>query len=177
MTIRAASLRATAWMPTTAKCGIYSYMIRDAQRGLLDTIPANLLTDEAPVGDHIWESSRLFVAHDARRHPSPRTCATDPVGRNRGAAWRDEMPTLFAAAPVPSRSTCVGVKMKAMGPVMEIDAIDNQVVEMGFQPDQTLIAGANLRRPGAKRRPQNCAADATQQRAAPDLGMARKGSL
>ncbi|MCR8726579.1 acyl-homoserine-lactone synthase [Frigidibacter sp. ROC022] len=48
--------------PTTARCGIYSYMIRDAQRGLLDSIPSNLLWDEAPVADHIWESSRVFVS-------------------------------------------------------------------------------------------------------------------
>lgn len=48
--------------PTTARCGIYSYMIRDAQRGLLDSIPSNLLDFEAPVAPHIWESSRVFVA-------------------------------------------------------------------------------------------------------------------
>ena len=50
--------------PTTTRCGMYSYMIRDAQRGLLETIPADLLYEEAPQADHIWESSRLFVAHD-----------------------------------------------------------------------------------------------------------------
>ena len=33
--------------PTTAKVGMYSYMIRDAQRELLDTIPSNLLWEEA----------------------------------------------------------------------------------------------------------------------------------
>jgi N-acyl-L-homoserine lactone synthetase len=49
--------------PTTARCGIYTYMIRDAQRGLLDSIPSNLLYDEAPVAQHIWESSRIFVSH------------------------------------------------------------------------------------------------------------------
>jgi len=48
--------------PTTARCGMYSYMIRDAQRGLLDSIPQNLLFDEAPVAPHIWESSRVFVS-------------------------------------------------------------------------------------------------------------------
>ena len=48
--------------PTTARCGIYSYMIRDAQLGLLDTIPRDLLFDTAPVGPHIWESSRVFVS-------------------------------------------------------------------------------------------------------------------
>jgi N-acyl-L-homoserine lactone synthetase len=48
--------------PTTARCGIYSYMIRDAQKGLLPSIPSDLLYDEAPVASHIWESSRIFVA-------------------------------------------------------------------------------------------------------------------
>ena len=48
--------------PTTARCGIYSYMIRDAQLGLLDAIPRDLLFDTAPVATHIWESSRVFVA-------------------------------------------------------------------------------------------------------------------
>ncbi|MGF6860111.1 N-acyl-L-homoserine lactone synthetase [Rhodobacteraceae bacterium MBR-64] len=50
--------------PTTARCGIYTYMIKDAQRGLLDTIPQDLLYEEAPVADHVWESSRIFVSHD-----------------------------------------------------------------------------------------------------------------
>lgn len=48
--------------PTTHQCGIYTYMIRDAQRGLLETIPENLLFDEAPTASHIWESSRVFVS-------------------------------------------------------------------------------------------------------------------
>lgn len=50
--------------PTTARCGIYSYMIRDAQLGLLDSLPQDLLFDESPVAAHIWESSRVFVSHD-----------------------------------------------------------------------------------------------------------------
>lgn len=50
--------------PTTHRCGIYSYMIRDAQKGLLETIPDNLLFEEAPVAQHIWESSRVFVCDD-----------------------------------------------------------------------------------------------------------------
>ena len=48
--------------PTTHKCGIYSYMIRDAQLGLLDTIPMNLLNFQAPVDPYVWESSRVFVS-------------------------------------------------------------------------------------------------------------------
>jgi len=49
--------------PTTAKCGMYTYMIRDAQRGMLDSIPSDLLNFEAPVDPDIWESSRVFVSH------------------------------------------------------------------------------------------------------------------
>lgn len=48
--------------PTTARCGIYSYMIRDAQKGFLDTIPVNLLNATAPVAEAVWECSRVFVS-------------------------------------------------------------------------------------------------------------------
>ena len=50
--------------PTTARCGIYSYMIRDAQLGLLDSIPQDLLFEQAPVAPQVWEVTRGFVAHD-----------------------------------------------------------------------------------------------------------------
>lgn len=49
--------------PSTAECGIYSYMIRDAQRGLLEHIPEDLLFFKAPVHEKIWEASRIFVAN------------------------------------------------------------------------------------------------------------------
>ncbi|WP_377513238.1 acyl-homoserine-lactone synthase [Octadecabacter sp. R77987] len=50
--------------PTTARCGIYSYMIRDAQNGLLDSIPHDLLYDDAPIDGGTWEVTRGFVAPD-----------------------------------------------------------------------------------------------------------------
>lgn len=50
--------------PTTAQCGIYSYMIRDAQRGFLANIPSDLLICEAPVSPTVWEASRIFVTDD-----------------------------------------------------------------------------------------------------------------
>lgn len=119
--------------PTTTRCGIYSYMIRDAQRGLLDTIPETLLFDEAPVADHVWESSRLFVAHDVpaaiRRkvHAQLISQLGDTV-RGLGAT---HCLTLLSAT-WPRWADRVGVKMAAMGPVMEIDGVDNQVVMMDF---------------------------------------------
>lgn len=50
--------------PTTAQCGIYSYMIRDAQRGFLANIPQDLLICDAPVCPTVWEASRIFVTDD-----------------------------------------------------------------------------------------------------------------
>lgn len=119
--------------PSTTSCGIYSYMIRDAQRGLLDTIPAHLLYDEAPVAPHIWESSRLFVSHDVpssiRRRVHAQLIAQ--LGDSVRALGATHCLTLLAAT-WPRWADRVGVKMKAMGPVMEIDGIDNQVVLMDF---------------------------------------------
>jgi N-acyl-L-homoserine lactone synthetase len=54
--------------PTTARCGIYSYMLRDAQKGLLDEIPSDVLFFEAPVSPSIWEASRLFISQDVPSH-------------------------------------------------------------------------------------------------------------
>ena len=120
--------------PTTTRCGIYSYMIRDAQRGLLDTIPEHLLWDPAPVSETIWESSRLFVSHDVpaaiRRQVHARLIA------ELGAACRTVGAThclTLLAATWPRWAGRVGVKMRAMGPVMDIDG-PHQVVEMDFTP-------------------------------------------
>lgn len=49
-------------MPTTVKVGMYSYMIRDAQRGLLPNIPDYLLDFDAPVDPEVWEATRIFVS-------------------------------------------------------------------------------------------------------------------
>ena len=121
--------------PTTTRCGIYSYMIRDAQRGLLDTIPEHLLWDPAPVSETIWESSRLFVSHDVpaaiRRQVHARLIA------ELGAACRtvgaNHCLTLLAATR-PRWAGRVGVKMRAMGPVMDIDGPHQVVREMDFTP-------------------------------------------
>ncbi|WP_235888908.1 acyl-homoserine-lactone synthase [Maritimibacter alexandrii] len=59
-------------LPTTSQCGRHSYMLRDAQLGLLGDIPDDILYDEAPVAHHIWEATRLFVSEkvDADRRLS-----------------------------------------------------------------------------------------------------------
>ncbi len=62
-----ASLRLT---PTTAQSGVYSYMIRDAQKGLLEEVPKDLLFEDAPVEDGTWEMTRANLKpgmHDVDR--------------------------------------------------------------------------------------------------------------
>ncbi len=119
--------------PTTARCGIYSYMIRDAQRGLLETIPSGILYDEAPVLEVVWESSRLFVSQKVPLHL-------------RRPIWAKLLSELSRAAPHLGASTCltlvnanwslwgprVGISMAPMGPVVEIGGARNQVVSMDF---------------------------------------------
>ncbi|MEO1138464.1 MAG: acyl-homoserine-lactone synthase [Pseudomonadota bacterium] len=48
-------------LPTTAKCGVYSYMLRDAQRGVLEDLPTDVLFFPAPVEHSVWEASRFFI--------------------------------------------------------------------------------------------------------------------
>ncbi|MGC9420298.1 MAG: acyl-homoserine-lactone synthase [Rhodovulum sp.] len=119
--------------PTTARCGIYTYMIRDAQNGLLDTIPSHLLYDEAPVAETVWESSRLFVSQRvplAQRRPIYFNLVQElaKAARNLGAS---QCLTLLNANWTLWYKR-VGIDMAAMGPVLEIDGIKNQVVSMNF---------------------------------------------
>ncbi len=57
--------------PTDAVCGNHSYMLRDAQLGLLPSIDPGILYNEAPVSPFVWEATRLFVssATPASRRP------------------------------------------------------------------------------------------------------------
>lgn len=48
-------------MPTTATCGIYSYMLRDAHLGLLEDFPTDVLFIDPPVDTDCWEASRFFI--------------------------------------------------------------------------------------------------------------------
>jgi N-acyl-L-homoserine lactone synthetase len=108
-------------------------MIRDAQRGLLDTIPASLLYEEAPISEVVWESSRLFVSQKVPMHL-------------RRPIWARLVSELSRAAPKLGASTCltlvnanwkfwaprVGITMSPMGPIVDIDGVQNQVVTMDF---------------------------------------------
>lgn len=111
--------------PTTHRCGIYSYMIKDAQDGLLQSIPQNLLWEKAPVAPHIWESSRVFVS----RHVPARQrllvqmklgCEMVQAAREVGAT------TLLGLIPETSRriSSRCGITCDPAGPIMDFDGTD-----------------------------------------------------
>ena len=111
--------------PTTHRCGIYTYMIRDAQKGLLETIPSNLLNFEAPVADHIWESSRVFVSEAVPANLRLRVqlqLRHEMVisARALGAT------TVLGLIPESSRrlGRRVGLECEPAGPIMDFDGVD-----------------------------------------------------
>jgi N-acyl-L-homoserine lactone synthetase len=110
--------------PTTARCGVYSYMVRDAQRGLLESIPANLLDDPAPIADHIWDANRLFVAEGVEteiRHAVQLSLMGHMVrsARDLGAS------ILIGLLPIaiPRLGRRLGIDMVPAGPVMKIGGV------------------------------------------------------
>lgn len=120
--------------PTTARCGIYSYMIKDAQDGLITTIPQNLLYNPAPVAQNIWESSRIFVGHDVpmrirRRVHAYLTVAMLQSVRELGASQ------VLGLIPAnwPRWAPRVGCEFDAAGPVMNIDGADNQCISIDMR--------------------------------------------
>ncbi|MAM59896.1 acyl-homoserine-lactone synthase [Maritimibacter sp. UBA3975] len=117
--------------PTTARCGIYSYMIRDAQLGLLDSIPHDLLFEAAPVDPQTWESSRVFVAHDTPQRIR-RTVHAHLITEMSKAARDLGASRVLGLIPAnwPRWARRCGLTAEAAGRVMHIDGIDNQVVSI-----------------------------------------------
>jgi N-acyl-L-homoserine lactone synthetase len=113
--------------PTTARCGIYSYMVRDAQRGLLETIPDTILFEQAPIASHIWDASRIFVARDvsaAVRQKVQMHLISEMVksARDVGATM------LLGLLPVPAARLArrVGLDCQPAGPEMDIGGVEHQ---------------------------------------------------
>ena len=115
--------------PTTAKCGIYSYMIRDAQRGLLASLPTDLLYDEAPVDPNIWECTRVFVLHSTPQIIRRRVHGY-MVGAMVKSASELGATQLIAITPAnwPRWYGRCGLTAAAVGPVMYVDDGDYQCV-------------------------------------------------
>lgn len=119
--------------PTTARCGIYSYMIRDAQNGLLDSIPTDLLDEEAPVAEGTWEVTRGFVATDIPanlRHQVRMRLVLQMLRTSREEGIR----TMLALLPSnwDRWAARCQLDMKAAGRNMNMGGIDYQAVWIDF---------------------------------------------
>ncbi|MGH1331170.1 MAG: acyl-homoserine-lactone synthase [Paracoccaceae bacterium] len=119
--------------PTTTRCGIYTYMIRDAQRGLLDTIPKDLLFDEAPVAPHIWESSRIFVSHKVPAKLRMRV-QMNLINEMTISARQLGATSVLGLIPEngPRWGRRVGLDIDVVGPVMDIGGARNACIRINL---------------------------------------------
>lgn len=117
--------------PTTAKCGMYSYMIRDAQLGLLSSIPSNILNFEAPVDPDIWEASRIFVTIDVPARLRTQVHTMIMQGLIVSSA-KEGAKTMLGLVPAlwPRWIGRLGMKAEPAGPVLEMENWKSQVALM-----------------------------------------------
>ena len=117
--------------PTTAQCGQYTYMLRDAQRGLLENIPADVLFMEAPVRRDIWEATRLFVVASVS---SQRRLVIQTILLEHMAASARELGATAIIGIVPAVFSRwmkrIGMNATPIGPAMEIDRDRTQAALM-----------------------------------------------
>lgn len=114
--------------PTTARVMLYTYMIKDAQDGLLEGLPRDLLYDTAPVSPEIWEVTRGFVMQDAPDEAKPMIQALLLREMFRFAQGMG-VKQLMCLIPTkwPKWSRRYGLKIEAAGPVLQLE-VPYQVV-------------------------------------------------
>lgn len=123
--------------PTTARCGIYSYMTRDAQLGLIDTIPTDILFVDAPVNHYTWEATRLFVT---RQVPAERRSLVQIMLLNHMARAVDAMGGTQVIGIVPAVfyrwMKRLGMTAAPVGPVRKIG---DDVTQAAMMPVRTAL--------------------------------------
>lgn len=125
-------------LPTTAVCGVYSYMIRDAQRGVLGgSIPQDLLDGPAPVDRVIWECTRVFINQNVpmaarRRVQSETVTAMVEAGLALGA----ERLVALTAGNWSRWYGRRGLVARPLGPMLDIDDGAFQCVEIDLMQSQ-----------------------------------------
>jgi N-acyl-L-homoserine lactone synthetase len=111
--------------PTVHRCGIYTYMIRDAQKGLLEGIPQNLLYETAPVSEHIWESSRVFVSEQV---PANQRLRVQLQLRHEMVVSARALGATSVLGLIPESSRRIGRRIgldcEPAGPIMDIGGLD-----------------------------------------------------
>ncbi len=117
--------------PTTARCGMYSYMVRDAQKGMLESIPSNLLYDEAPIDPGVLDASRVFVAREV---PSEQRMEVQIQLMEKLITTAKAMDAKQVLGLVPAIwprwIRRLGLVAEAAGPVMLVDGVPVQVARM-----------------------------------------------
>lgn len=63
----------TRVMPTTARWGKHSYMLKDAREGVLDSIPPEAMPADV-VSPYVWEMTRLVISPDLRTQSERAEC-------------------------------------------------------------------------------------------------------
>lgn len=119
-------------MPTTSTCAQYSYMLRDAQLGLLPNIPQDVLFFKAPVRNDIWEATRLFLTNSV---PSHRRIAVQRILMNQMAGAAFAMGASHVLGIVPATFSRWMTRLRLMsavpvGPVQNIDGDRTQAALM-----------------------------------------------
>ncbi len=142
--------------PTTARCGIYSYMIRDAQLGLVDSIPNNLLNFEAPVDPAIWESSRVFVMDAVPGKRRTKVQAAMMRGMIDAALEAEAKIVLGLVPAIWSRWIArLGLQAEPAGPVLSLDGWKTQVAMMTLSEHTRQAAnGPNICAPDVPVKPE-----------------------
>ena len=130
-------------LPTTAVCGCYSYMLRDAQRGLLEDIPDHVLYETAPVAAHIWEATRLFISRDVPQEQ--RLAIQTLLMLEMGRAAREEGAThVIGIVPAVFQRWLgrLGIGALPLGPKMVIDGDKTQAAALHVDTDAAREAHA-----------------------------------
>lgn len=119
--------------PTTAQCGQHSYMLRDAQLGLLAGLPVDFLYAKAPVSSAIWEASRLFVCDDV---PTEHRMAIQKLLMTTLSATARSVGATHVIGIVPAVFrrwlNRIGMAATPVGPKMEIDGDQVQAALMSM---------------------------------------------
>ena len=125
-------------MPTTVKVGMYSYMIRDAQRGLLPSIPDYLLDFDAPVDPEVWEATRIFVS---RTVPATRRTQVqlELMQALISEAYKAGAKKILAFGPAvwPRWLGRLNLSASAAGPKMILDGVEVQTAIMNIGHKRT----------------------------------------
>ena len=152
--------------PTTAHCGLHSYMLRDAQLGLIPGLPGDALFQSAPVSPEIWEATRLFLSKDV---PSSQRAdvQTQLMKGMAEAAMSVGARKVIGIVPAVFRRWLkrIGMEAEAVGPVMKIDGdrvqaaiMDIEKVATGALSSKGSNASAFLRLPVTSSREPNALA-------------------